>query len=375
MAEARRGWADALRHWSPLIGAWLVPVLAWAGVVLLAADREGGAVGAAPSATVQIGTRSTDFRQAVQVDVVLAEQVEVLSPVSGLVTGVTFESGPVPEQGAVAFTVDGVRVLVHRGDAPFHRELRPADKGPDVRALGALLVSLGHLDPSDADSSFGSATARAVRGLQRDLGAPQTGVFSPAYLLFVPGALTGDLTPAISVGDRVEAGAVIAAGSQPPVSVTVAVTAGGPVEALAQGPAVIRVGAASAPISAVTSTGDAASELFDVLSTMVADGELAAPSQAEGGALRFEGLTAETASPVVVGTIPGTALHASTDGTFCVFAAAGASDSPTYTAVRVDAPAAVRGEIGLVAVPAELAGTRVASTAADVPAEVLATCG
>lgn len=71
------------------------------------------------------------------------------------------DKGAMLEENAVALEVSGRPVRVLRGDVPIYRDLRPGDKGNDVRQLEEALERLG-FRPAKVDGVYDVATEAAV---------------------------------------------------------------------------------------------------------------------------------------------------------------------------------------------------------------------
>lgn len=96
---------------------------------------------------------------------------------SGRVTRVFLERGDIIQDGTAIAAIDG-RVVVAVADAePFWRDLSPGVRGPDVRALQAILSNAGLFD-SELDGNFGASTEAAWRSWQKNHGfADNDGAF------------------------------------------------------------------------------------------------------------------------------------------------------------------------------------------------------
>ena len=102
--------------------------------------------------------------------------------------------------GSPVAAVDGAVLWALCGNVPLWRDVTATTKGADADAVADLLIGLGQL--SEADRSNGSRRADAVKGLQRYLGQPATGVFRPSDAVFIG----EEITPSrvlVNVGDRV----------------------------------------------------------------------------------------------------------------------------------------------------------------------------
>lgn len=103
---------------------------------------------------------------------------------TGLVQRVLVEPGDEIAPGSQIALVDGVLRVGARTDVPISRTLQRGDRGLDVSALNSLLMSLGL--PVSPDDTFGATTAASVREFAKGLGAGDTEVFDPAWLVYLP---------------------------------------------------------------------------------------------------------------------------------------------------------------------------------------------
>lgn len=91
-------------------------------------------------------------------------------------------------RGQPLYKVDELPVTALYGVVPMYRDLKPGDKGVDVRQLEENLRALG-LTGFDVDSEYTDATARAVKRWQKTLGLSTTGTVERNQVVFVPGAV------------------------------------------------------------------------------------------------------------------------------------------------------------------------------------------
>lgn len=127
---------------------------------------------------------------------------------AGVLTSLDVADGDTVNVGDRLFTVDLRPVVAAVGDVPAFRDLSRGAHGPDVAQLQQLLVDTGFL-AGPADGSFGSATTRAVRAWQRNLGLERDGVVRAGDVVFatrLPARVR--LVDEIGVGARLAAGDV-----------------------------------------------------------------------------------------------------------------------------------------------------------------------
>jgi hypothetical protein len=102
------------------------------------------------------------------------------------------QPGQVINRGEPVYAVDNRPVRLFFGDRPGWRALSSGvTAGPDVQALEANLVALGHATAANltVDATFNRATAAALRRWQRATGQPVTGRLEPGAVSFQPGPL------------------------------------------------------------------------------------------------------------------------------------------------------------------------------------------
>ena len=131
------------------------------------------------------------------------------SPVAGVVTALP-SGGAVIRPGHVLLRIDGRPVVLLSGGVPMYRALQIGASGPDVAQLERNLHALGYDRdrPLTVDHRYTSATAQAVRRLQRHLGVAQTGVLDPSLAAFAAGPRrVGAIS--VALGARVAPGAAL----------------------------------------------------------------------------------------------------------------------------------------------------------------------
>ena len=93
------------------------------------------------------------------------------------------------KRGGPLFKVDEQPVVALYGSVPLYRTLRDGvSGGPDVQQLETNLAELGYTGFT-IDDAYTSATAKAVRAWQSDLGLRETGIVEPGQAVFTPGAV------------------------------------------------------------------------------------------------------------------------------------------------------------------------------------------
>jgi peptidoglycan hydrolase-like protein with peptidoglycan-binding domain len=145
--------------------------------------------GAAPE-TAAVERRDLVDRESVSGSLGYGDTTDVVSPRSGILTGLPAEGATV-ERGDSLFEVDGRGVPLFYGARPMWRQLAEgADDGPDIAQLEANLVALGFATAAlDVDQHWTAATTAAVKAWQARLGVDQTGAVVPSDLVFLPDAV------------------------------------------------------------------------------------------------------------------------------------------------------------------------------------------
>lgn len=191
-----------------LVIAWLIPVAGIVAMTALSSGSEDTSTRVQLPATVEVGKRVVTERTAVNLQVELRPAEEIRAQSGGTLTKWAINVGAELKSGEVAFAVNGIDILVHRGKVPFYRELTVGTRGEDVRAYGELLSTLGLL--SNPDAEFGPSYHSATRELQKLIRAPVDGVFRPEYTVYVSPEAAPVANLALQVGESVEPGVTLA---------------------------------------------------------------------------------------------------------------------------------------------------------------------
>lgn len=142
-------------------------------VLALPADPPSSLRTATPASTVRVTEREDADERQVQVALDSGAPRAVVTARTGTVTSSTCSTGAVLRSGDVLATVDGEAVIALATDVPLWRDLRPDDRGDDVRGLqralnagGAGLSEDGILGPGTLRSAFRFLAERGVRPAQ-----------------------------------------------------------------------------------------------------------------------------------------------------------------------------------------------------------------
>lgn len=302
-----------------LVIAWLIPVAGIVAMTALSEGSEDASTRVQLPATVEVGKRVVTERTAVDLQVELRPAEALRAQSGGTLTKWAISVGAELKSGEVAFAVNGIDTLVHRGKVPFYRELSVGTRGDDVRAYGELLSTLGLL--SNPDAEFGPRYYSATRTLQKLIHAPVDGVFRPEYTVYASPEAAPVAHLALQVGERVEPGVTLAtlrpvaeSGVFRPSESAQALTLGG------DAPARIEAGTEKLVVTDVQDLDlDALHRVLDFIDEAAASGSYpkAAVSDVDGS-LVYAQLFLELAEPRVFGAVPAAAVITSSLGANCL---------------------------------------------------------
>ncbi|WP_433381377.1 peptidoglycan-binding protein [Actinoplanes sp. CA-142083] len=211
-----------MRRRTVLIGGALLAGSAGAALGLRRAPAA-PAVAGVPTGTATVQRTDLSTTTVVQGSLGYAGAYPIYWPGAGGVVTWLPRPGQVISRGERVLAVDNRPVRLLYGDRPAWRAMAlGVTSGPDVRALEANLVALGHAGPT-VDGRFTRATAAAVRRWQRATHQSVTGRIELGDVIFQPGRLRVT-TLAAQVGGPVAGGPLLSA-----TSTTVAVTLAIPV--------------------------------------------------------------------------------------------------------------------------------------------------
>ena len=188
-----------------LLGAGVVVA---GGVVLLTGggSSASGDSDVVATATTKIERRDLVEQQSEDGSLAYAEELAVMTPLSGTVTWLP-EVGSTVQTNHRLFQVDGDDVYLMEGSVPAWRTLEAGISGPDVLQLQRALRRLG-FDPDDEltlDGDFDWATTEAVQRWQDSKGLDETGTIDFGRIVFLPGPRRIQGT-SVSVGDATSGG-------------------------------------------------------------------------------------------------------------------------------------------------------------------------
>ncbi|MET4706085.1 hypothetical protein [Frigoribacterium sp. UYMn621] len=353
----------------PLVALWVIPVLLFVTLVPFSQSMESTALAARAPVTVAVGSRLDASRQAVDVTAVTSASSQVKSATSGLVTAVKVAPNSPMVNGTPLIDVSGTTIRAYIEPSPLFRDLSVGAKGDDVSQLGSFLASLGLLPAASVSSTYGRSLAAAASAYAKSIGVTPNGVFSAANVAWVPADSTSVGVVKVRVGDTVGAGDVLIESAGVPTSVKFVVSGGGSQKpTVPTGTLRLTSGSAHVDIESLSLTPAESSSVLGLLVAATTSGSVSATSQ--GSQTIYSGAVLSVASPARVGVVPSGSIYLTGSDVACVFVA----ESKTYRSIRLSAPDLIRGELGSVAVPTTLIGSRLVRDPSALPPTVRATC-
>jgi hypothetical protein len=220
------------RRW--LVVAVIVAVIAGGAVVATVVSRNHGGTAAAsngidntyPTSTTTVTERSLSSQTQVGATLGYAGSYSAVNQAQGTFTALPAVGQVVP-QGQTLYSVDATPVVLLYGSVPAYRTLSSGMTGADVEELNRDLVALGDAtaaELSPTSTTFGAATATALKKLQAALGVTQTGTLTLGQAVFVPAALRVT-SIAASLGGPAQPGQAAMQGTSTTRQVTIALDA------------------------------------------------------------------------------------------------------------------------------------------------------
>lgn len=353
----------------PLVALWAIPVLLFVALVPLSQSMESTALRARSPMTVAVGSRLDAARQAVDVTAVAPASSQVKSATSGLVTEVKVAPNSPIMNGTPLFDVSGTTIRAYVEPSPLFRDLSIGSKGDDVRQLGSFLASLGFMPATSVSSTYGRALGVATSAFAKSIGATPNGAFGAANVAWVPADFTSVGVVKVRVGDMISSGDVLIESAGVPTAVTFVVSGGS-----GQKPTVptstlrLTSGSTHVDLESLSLTTAESSSVLSLLVAATASGSISATTQ--GSQTTYSGAVLSVASPQRVGVVPSGSVYVSGSDVACVFVRA----SKTFRSIRLSATELIRGELGSVAVPTKLVGSRVVRDPSALSPVMRATC-
>lgn len=178
---------------TPWIAAVVVVAVAAVAVGVWATDLFGGNRSAAdpgkqrshsPASTTQVTRQTLSQTRTFQGTVGHGSPLSVTAATQGTVTRIGKE-GTAIARGAELYRIDERPTVAVFGSIPSYRDLKPGDRGTDVKQFEENLAALGYKG-FDVDDTFTSTTAQAVRKWQADVGTEVTGTVAASSIAVVP---------------------------------------------------------------------------------------------------------------------------------------------------------------------------------------------
>lgn len=264
---------------------------------------------------------------------------------AGTLTSLAVRPGDTVASGQALLTVDAAVAVAYASAEPLFRDLARGATGPDVVTAQTLLASLGYLT-GPPDGTVTTPTVRAIEAFNRDHGyGSASPVLSLAALVWIGPAPVTVGTLSVAAGDALAPGTALFETAAPVARLVVAEPAGLP-------DAPLELEVAGVRTAYVRGSG----AVTDPAAVAALAGALGAATEGVG--------TLRRAEPVVVGSVPASAVVADEAGRTCVF--------PDATG----APIAVRptgGSLGTVDLDVALVGQAVLLNPREVRGDL--TCG
>lgn len=372
-----------MRLWVPLTVAWVVPLLVLTLSPGAGAPSQDDDAAAAPAAaqeqesdTVVVQSVDRDLIEAVSLRFELESEPLPKLAADGLVTQVYAKEGGLIAEGDELISVNRVKVRVHRGEVPFHRDLSFSATGDDVVELARFLTALGYNTSPAAGPRLGADMVRAIKAFQRDANTTPNGVFQPLTTVHIPPGTRRTGKIMVALGDRVAPGDAFTERAPRAVGVDFEPLGPGTLKvAHTSGPFKLTISTTEEPLTVPLGSLDLTEkEANSFYERLLADGiELSKDSD---GTESLQGPSLALATPETVGTAPMGALYATPSGTICVFEVTSPAGDPAgATAVSVRSAAAFAGMPGHAAIDADLVGRTIVREAAALHPETTSRCG
>ena len=281
----------------------LVCALGAAGaVVYFTSSRSPLESAAAPAPLIAtVGSLERYDQTQVGVSLIYARPAVATTQASGTITSLNVTSGSAVHSGDVVMTVDAGDVIAYASDRPLYRDITEGDSGDDVSTAQQLLATLGYLD-ADPDGKVGSDTRAAIIAFNAAHGyGKRNPVLLRASLVWLDSDVATVATVDVSLAQQVSPGTVLWSAVAAPVALKVSETSvvpqDGEWEISAYG-----VTADYVPGSGTVTDPDAVSSIASAMGTV-----------AEGTA------AVRRAEPLVVGSVPSSAVVSDSSGRTCIF--------------------------------------------------------
>lgn len=177
------------------VGKWIaaagaVVTVAAAAVAVIGLGGNDGtteAVANHPAATTKITKETLRDEKTVSGELAYGEPTPLASRAEGTVTWLA-ATGSTIKRGGTLFKVDNAPVTLLYGAMPAYRPLAAGAEGPDVKQFEQNLKALGY-GGFTVDDKYNGSTAAAVKKWQKALHRPETGVVTPADIVYATGQI------------------------------------------------------------------------------------------------------------------------------------------------------------------------------------------
>lgn len=281
----------------------LIPLAAGAALVLTSAGEsplESAADTAPLLGSIEQAERRGDANVAIAVE--YADAASPATQASGTITSLPLTDGATVATGTPVMQVNAQDVLAYTAESPLYRDIVRGQEGDDVRTAQRLLEAWG-FNPGPIDGKAGWRTERAITAFNTAHGyGDKNPVFSLAALVWVGVAPVTIDELSVRLGDQVSPGTALFTTTAGLASVAVTETPGMPQDAALE----LQVAEVVVPYEAGTARvtdPEAVAAIADALGTVT-----------EGVA------TVRRAEPVIVATVPSSAVVTDESGRACLFA-------------------------------------------------------
>jgi peptidoglycan hydrolase-like protein with peptidoglycan-binding domain len=163
----------------------------------------GRAASVLPPATAKIARQTLVDTQTESGELGYGDATTVADRLGGTLTWLP-STGSTLRRGQSIYRVDNAPVVLLYGAIPAYRALSPGTKGADVKQFEQNLYALGYRGFT-VDNKYSTATAKAVKKWQDDLGLAKTGTVELGRVVYTAGPVRVD-THKAKVGDTVQQG-------------------------------------------------------------------------------------------------------------------------------------------------------------------------
>jgi hypothetical protein len=368
--KPRQRFSSSIFFLLPVVALWVVPVAVFIAAVPLAQSQEQQALRAPDVHVVHVGSLLDDSKQAVDLRISLTTPIAIKADTSGTVTSSVPKRGTRIRQGTKLVAVDGEPTFAFVAAAPLYRDISPGLSGADVRSAEQFLADQKFLPRASVTSAYTPAARIAIDAFETRLGLPADGTLHESLFAWVPAHVTVVGTAQVRIGDSVSPGSVLFESDVNPLGASFADTASDANQPPDAPSGTLRLIAGQQHVDFKSLALDSAD--LAAVYTFLRDenGKGVVTSKSGIADVTYSGAVLAAAAPVRVGTVPSTAVLASTSGRTCIVE----SIKGRYITVALSRLRLVDGEIGADAVPAGLIGKTVVRDPTQLAADVQTSC-